>query len=86
MSVVTTKTFFPAFLKTLGLLFLYIFIGLFIDSVYVVKNYEDLQWLANLIMVVIFGITLFKVNPRIRETMIYAVLIGYFGEYLFSVL
>lgn len=86
MSVVTSKTFLPAFIKTLGLLFLYIFIGLFIDSVYVVNNYGDSQWLANLIMVIIFSITLFKVNSRIRETMIYAVIIGYVGEYLFSVL
>jgi len=85
MSVVTSKTFLPAFIKSLGLLFLYIVIGLFIDSVYVVNNYKDLQWLANVIMVIIFSITLFKVNPRIRETMIYAVIIGFGGEYLFSV-
>ncbi|MEO9571227.1 MAG: hypothetical protein ABJH82_13495 [Polaribacter sp.] len=84
MSVSTTKIFFPAFLKTLGILFLYIFIGLFIDSVYVVDNYQDLQWLANLIMVIIFGITLFKVNKRIREQMVYAVLIAIAGEYAFS--
>ena len=84
MSVSTTKTFLPAFLKTLGVLFLYIFLGLFLDSVYVVENYQDLQWLANLIMIVIFSITLFKVNPRIREQMIYAVLIAIAGEYAFS--
>ena len=84
MSVSTTKTFLSAFLKTLGILFFYIFIGLFIDSIYVTENYQDLQWLANLIMLVIFSITLFKVNPRIREQMIYAVLIAIAGEYAFS--
>ncbi|WP_158839055.1 hypothetical protein [Polaribacter sp. L3A8] len=84
MSVSTTKTFLPAFLKTLGILFLYIFLGLFLDSVTVAEGYQDLQWLANLIMVVIFSITLFKVNPRIREQMVYAVLIAIAGEYGFS--
>ncbi|TXD46390.1 hypothetical protein [Polaribacter sp. IC073] len=85
MSVVTNKTFFSAFLKTIGLLFFYILIGLFIDSVYVTENYGDLQWLANTIMVIVFTITCFKVAPRIREQLIYAVLIGFVGEYLFSV-
>ncbi|WP_299669905.1 hypothetical protein [uncultured Polaribacter sp.] len=84
MSVVTSKTFSSAFLKTLGILFLYISIGLFIDSVYVTENYQDLQWLANVIMVVIFCITLLKVNSRIKEQLIYAVVIGFVGEYLFS--
>tara|TARA_R110002049_G_scaffold19876_5_gene73957 strand:- start:2938 stop:3741 length:804 start_codon:yes stop_codon:yes gene_type:complete len=84
MSVSTAKTFLPAFFKTLGLLFLYIFLGLFIDSSYVAENYQDLQWLANLIMFVIFFITLFRVNPRIREQMIYAVIIAIAGEYGFS--
>ncbi|ARV07447.1 hypothetical protein BTO04_12435 [Polaribacter sp. SA4-10] len=84
MSVSKTKTFLPAFCKTLGILFLYIFLGLFIDSAYVVENYQDLQWLANLIMVVVFSIILFKVNPRIREQMLSAVLIAVAGEYAFS--
>lgn len=85
MSVTTSKTFFPAFLKTLGILFLYIFVGLFIDSKYVVSTYQESQWIANALMVIIFSIVLWKVSPRIRELMIYAVLIGYVGEYLFSV-
>ncbi|KGL58789.1 hypothetical protein [Polaribacter sp. Hel1_85] len=84
MSLSTTKTFLPAFLKTLGILFLYIFLGLFLDSVYVVENYKDLQWLANIIMVIIFSITLYKVNKRIREQMMYAVIIAIAGEYAFS--
>tara|TARA_R110001592_G_scaffold84828_6_gene250692 strand:+ start:1235 stop:2005 length:771 start_codon:yes stop_codon:yes gene_type:complete len=84
MSVVTTNTFFLSFLKTLGILFLYIFIGLFIDSTYVTENYQDLQWLANLIMFVIFIVTVFKVNARIKEQMIYAVFIAIVGEYAFS--
>ena len=85
MSVSTSKTFFSAFLKSLGILFLYIFVGLFIDSQYVVENYQESQWFANVLMIVIFSIVFWKVSPRIRELMIYAVIIGYVGEYLFSV-
>jgi hypothetical protein len=84
MSVVASKTFFPAFIKTLGILFLYIFLGLFVDSIYVAKNYHDLQWLANVIMVTVFLITLFNVTSRIREQLLYAFIIGFVGEYLFS--
>lgn len=85
MSVIASKTFFSAFTKTLGILFLYIFLGLFVDSIYVVENYHDLQWLANVIMVIMFSITLYNVTLRIREQLLYATLIGFVGEYLFSV-
>ncbi|WP_166385874.1 hypothetical protein [Polaribacter sp. 11A2H] len=85
MSVVTSKTFFPAFIKSVGFLFFYILIGLFIDSVYVTENYGESQWVANIVMVIVFTVTCFKVSPRIREQLFYAVLLGFFGEYLFSV-
>ncbi len=85
MSVVTSKTFFSTFFKTLGLLFLYIFVGLFIDSKYVVNTYQESQWIANLLMLLIFFVVLFRVTPRIRELMVYAVIIGYVGEYVFSI-
>ncbi|MFD2568653.1 hypothetical protein [Pseudotenacibaculum haliotis] len=85
MSVFTTKTFFPAFLRTLGLLYLYILIGLFIDSKFMVAYYQESQWIANALMVFIFSIVLWKSTPKMRELMVYAVLIGYGGEYLFSI-
>tara|TARA_R110001632_G_scaffold6324_5_gene25870 strand:- start:52882 stop:53631 length:750 start_codon:yes stop_codon:yes gene_type:complete len=85
MSVTTSKTFLSAFLKTLGMLFLYIFVGLFIDSKYVVINYQESQWIANALMIFIFSIVWLKVTIKVRELMLYAVIIGYVGEYLFSV-
>ena len=71
--------------QDLRILFLYIFIGLFIDSKYIVNTYQESQWIANLLMIIIFSIVLWKASQRIRELMIYAVLIGYGGEYLFSI-
>lgn len=85
MSAVTSQTFFSAFSKTLGVLFFYIFFGLLIDSVFMVENYQDLQWFANWLMLVIFSITFFKGNPRIREQMLYIVFIAVIVEYTFSI-
>ncbi|MGK0413632.1 MAG: hypothetical protein ACJA1B_001840 [Polaribacter sp.] len=85
MSAVTSQTFFSAFFKTLGVLFFYIFLGLLLDSVFMVENYQDLQWFANLLMVVVFSITFFKGSPRIKEQMIYIVLIAVIVEYTFSI-
>jgi hypothetical protein len=85
MSVVTSQTFFSAFFKTLGVLFFYIFLGLLLDSVFMVENYQDLQWFANLLMVLVFSITFFKGGPRIKEQMLYIVLIAVIVEYTFSI-
>jgi hypothetical protein len=85
MSVSASKTFLPAFFKSLGVLFIYILFGLYIDSHFMMKYVDEPQWIANVLMLVIFSITFLKVNPRIREHMIYATLIGFVGEYLFSV-
>jgi hypothetical protein len=85
MSIVTAKDFLPAFTKTLGVLFLYILIGLFIDSQFIFVYIENSQLIANGLMGVVFTIILLNVPPRIREQMIYAALIGVFGEYLFSI-
>jgi hypothetical protein len=85
MSAVTSQTFFSAFFKTLGILFIYIFFGLLLDSVFMVENYQDLQWFANILMVVIFLITFYKASPRIKEQMLYIVMIAVVVEYTFSI-
>lgn len=86
MSVLATKSTFYATYKTLGLLYLFIVVGLFLDSVYMVQITENAQLYANTIMVVVFAITFLKINKRLKEQMLAAVIIGYFGEYLFSML
>ncbi len=72
--------------KTLGLLYLFFVVGLFLDSFYMVEITENAQIYANALMLFVFTITFFKVTKRIKEQMLAAVLIGFFGEYLFSVL
>ena len=85
MSAVTSKTFFPAFFKTQGLLWGFILLGLFFDSKYMLQWIEEPQWISNLLMFIGYGIVLWRVSPRLREQMITATIIGIIGEYLLSV-
>ncbi len=85
MTASTSKTFLPAFSKTLGLLWLFIFLGLFLDSYQMQKWVEEPQWIANIVMLIGFFLCYWKVTSRIREQMITAVIIAVIGEYLFSI-
>lgn len=86
MSASTSKTFFSAFLKTIGLLWGFIFLGLFLDSNKMQQWVEEPQWIANIVMLAGFFLCFWKVTPRIKEQMITAVIIAIVGEYLFSIL
>ena len=85
MSLFASKSAIYTTYKTLGLLYLFFIVGLFLDSFYMAEITENAQFYANALMFVVFAITFFKVTKRLKEQMIYAVLIGFFGEYLFSV-
>lgn len=74
-----------AFSKTLGLLFLFIVVGLFLDSKFMPETaIIDKQHLATVAMLIGFVILYYNCGARLREQMITAVLIGIGGEYLFS--
>ena len=85
MSVASSKTFFPAFLKTLGLLWGFILTGLFLDSNLMQQWIAEPQWIANTVMFIGFFLCFKNVTPRIKEQMITAVIIAVIGEYLFSI-
>ncbi len=70
--------------KTLFSLFLFILGGLFFDSYTFIKNHSNGQTYANIAMVIVFVYLFVKATNRSRELMIYALLIGIAGEYLFS--
>ncbi|MHB0754710.1 hypothetical protein [Polaribacter sp. M15] len=86
MSIIATKSSFYAAFKSLGLLYLFFIVGLFLDSFYMIKITNNAQLYANILMFSVFAITIFKVNKRLKIQMLFAVLIGFVGEYLFSVL
>ncbi|OSY87350.1 hypothetical protein WH52_11930 [Tenacibaculum holothuriorum] len=81
-----SKTLLGQSIATLGLLFLIIVTGLFIDSKFIADNfYEHAQWLNNLIVVFVFSLLYFKSTSRTKEMLLYALIIGVVGEYIFSV-
>jgi len=85
MSVATSNTFLPAFLKTLGILWSFILTGLFLDSYFIQQWIAEPQWIANIVMLGGFFLCFKSVTPRIKEQMITAVIIAIIGEYLFSI-
>ncbi|APZ46304.1 hypothetical protein BW723_08330 [Polaribacter reichenbachii] len=86
MSLLATKSSLYATFKSLGLLYLFIAYGLFLDGFYIYNITDNAQLYANISMLLVFPIIYFKVNKRSKEHLIAGVLIGFFGEYLFSVL
>jgi hypothetical protein len=85
MSLLASKSPFYATFKSLGALFLFIAFGLFLDSFYVIEISENAQLFANISMLVGFAIVFWQVNKRVREQMVFAVIIAILGEYLFSI-
>lgn len=73
-----------SFNKTFSLLFLFIAVGLFFDSTWFTNQFNHGQLYANILMISVFSGLFYKATKRSRELMVYAVLIGIGGEYLFS--
>lgn len=73
-------------LQTLGWLLLIIISGLFLDSKYLSENFfAQSQWINNVLVILVFSYLFTKGTSRIKEQLIYAVLIGIIGEYIFSI-
>ena len=85
MSILASKSPWYATGKSLGLIFLYLLTGLFIDSYFFVEITNYAQWIANGIMFLVTAIVYYKLPKRNREHMIMAILIAVVGEYLFSI-
>ena len=81
-----SKTLFNQTLETLGLLLFIIASGLFLDSAFVSTNFfNHSQWLNNSIVLAVFIYFFSKSTARMKEQLVYAVLIGIAGEYIFSI-
>ena len=85
MNLKDTVLLLTAFRKTMGNLFLFLAFGLFLDSKYLTSYVENGQLYANCTILCVFIFLYYKASPRIKELMIYAVLIGFLGEHLFSI-
>ena len=77
------KKFINDFNRRFGLFIIFVFV-LFFDSIYFVENILDSQIPINILMIFGFIVMYWRANPRTKELMIYAVILGFGGEYLFS--
>jgi hypothetical protein len=80
---VDLKKFINVFNRRFGLFIIFVFV-LFFDSIYFVENILDSQIPINILMIFGFIVMYWRANPRTKELMIYAVILGFGGEYLFS--
>ncbi|MFT4575225.1 MAG: hypothetical protein ACI9SI_000124 [Polaribacter sp.] len=85
MNIKNASLLFSSFFKTIGYLFLFIVFGLFLDSTYMHALIPYAQHVATASMLIGFAVVYYRPASRLREQMLYAVLIGYVGEYLFSI-
>ena len=79
-----SKTLFGQTVQSLGWLFFIIFLGLFFDSKFFSENYfEHSQWINNTLVIGVFFYFFFKGTKRVKEQLIYALIIGFIGEHIF---
>jgi hypothetical protein len=71
------------FFREAGLFIISIFL-LFFDGTYFTQAFFSFQITFNIVMILAFFIMFYRSAPRIKELMIYAVVLGFLGEYLFS--
>ena len=77
------KKLIKVFNRRIGLFIFFVFI-LFFDSNYFVEHIYNSQIPINILMIFGFLVMFWRANPRTKKLMIYAVIIGFGGEYLFS--
>lgn len=71
------------FFREAGLFIAAVFL-LFADGTYFSEHIPSAQLILNLLMILAFGAMLYRANPRVRELMIIAVILGFIGEHFFS--
>ena len=77
------KKIIAVFNRKIGLFVFFVFV-LFFDSTYFSEKITSSQVVINVLMLAGFFALYFRSTPRVKELMLYAVVIGIGGEYLFS--
>jgi predicted membrane protein len=77
------KQIMGVFNRKIGL-FIFFVLVLFFDSEYFAFNISSSQIWINTFMLLGFCIFFVRATPRIKELMLYAVILGFIGEYFFS--
>jgi hypothetical protein len=77
------KQIVSIFNREIGRFVFFVFV-LFFDSIYFAENISNSQIWINILMLAGFFKMYFRSTPRVKELMIYAVILGLIGEYFFS--
>lgn len=77
------KQIISIFNREIGRFVFFVFV-LFFDSIYFTENISNSQIWINILMLAGFFKMYFRSTPRVKELMIYAVILGFAGEYFFS--
>ena len=77
------KSIFYTFNRRIGIFVIFVFI-LFFDSIYFTEYVTNSQLPINIIMGIGFLVMYYRANTRTKELMMYAVILGFAGEYFFS--
>lgn len=77
------KKIISIFNREIGRFVFFVFV-LFFDSLYFAEHVSNSQIWINILMLAGFFKMYFRSTPRVKELMIYAVILGFGGEYLFS--
>ena len=72
------------FIRRIGLLFLFV-VALYFDGKSFASIYPSAQTITNSFMLIAFLLLYMRSVKRTRQLMIYAVILGFIGEYLFSI-
>ena len=80
------RALFLVFIKTIGYLFVVVAVGLVFDSTYLATIYPNSQNIASIGSILVFLIMFYRSNKKLKEQMVYAVIIGFMGEHLFSII
>ena len=72
------------FLREAGLFIAAVFI-LYFDGTSVGFKEYNLQFILNVIMIIAFVAMVYRATPKVKELMFYGVILGFLGEYFFSV-
>lgn len=78
------KQVFYIFCRKIGIFILFIFM-LYFDGLQFSETTSNAQLYVNVLAIISFFLMYFRANPRTRKLMIYAVVVGFLGEYFFSV-
>lgn len=77
------KRIISIFNREIGRFVFFVFV-LFFDGIYFAEHVTNSQIPINILMILGFLKMYFRSTPRVKELMIYAVILGFGGEYLFS--